>query len=127
MAVGFGLFAGALQLLTWLGGATGAESTGMSMMFMTIVWTIVAAVISGFVTAVLAGSHEMPHASGVGLLMIGLSLLSMRQESLPRPSWYQTAIAGCGPISVMIGAAIRMLWRVRQAVKAKTSAAASRS
>jgi hypothetical protein len=128
VAVGFGLFAGALQLIPWLGAQTGAEATAMRLMLMSIAWTIVAAVISGFVTAWIAGAHEMPHASGLGFLMIGLSILSMQQESLSKPTWYQTAIAGCGPISAMIGAAVRMLWRVRQTAKEKTSTGvASRS
>jgi hypothetical protein len=106
------LFFGAVQLLPLLGRWTGAEGTAMSMTLMTIAWTIVAAVVCGFVTALIAGSHEFPHVAAVGMLMVGLSFLSMRQEALSRPSWYQIAIAGCGPISAFVGAAMQTLRRV---------------
>lgn len=125
--VGFGLFVGALQLIPAIALATGLDSTRLSYMLMSVAWTVVAAVICGFLTAWIAGSHEFPHVSGLGILMVLLSVFSMRQESLSRPSWYQTAIAGCGPISAMFGAAVRMLLRVRQEAKVKTSGAASRS
>jgi hypothetical protein len=114
VAIGFALFVAALQLIPWLAELTGSDGTGMSYMMMSITWTIVAAIICGFVTALVAGAHEFPHASGLGFLMIGLSFVSMQQESISRPTWYQTAIAGCGPISAMVGAAIRMLLRLRQ-------------
>ena len=114
MAIGFACFVAALQLIPWLAELTGSDGTGMSYMMMSIAWTIVAAIICGFVTALIAGGHEFPHASGLGFLMIGLSFVSMQQESISRPTWYQTAIAGCGPISAMVGAAIRMLLRLRQ-------------
>jgi hypothetical protein len=114
VVIGFGLFVAALQLIPWLAELTGFDGTGMSYMMMSIAWTIIAAMICGFVTGLIAGAHEVPHASGLGLLMIGLSFLSMQQESISRPTWYQTAIAGCGPISAMFGAGIRMLFRVRQ-------------
>ncbi|HYA17760.1 MAG TPA: hypothetical protein VEF06_09855 [Bryobacteraceae bacterium] len=127
VAVGFGLFVGALQLIPMIGLQTGADATRVSYLFMTVAWTVVAAGICGFLTAWIAGAHEFPHVSGLGILMVGLSVLSMQQESLSRPSWYQTAIAGCGPISAMFGAAVRMLWRVRHEVKVKTSGDASRS
>ena len=127
VVVGFGLFFGALQLIPQLGAWTGAESTGMSLMLMTITWTVVAAVICGYVTAWIARSHEFPHVAGVGMLMVALGVISMQQESLSRPAWYQTAIAGCGPISAMFGAALRVFLRMRHEAKTKTSGSASRS
>ena len=92
-------------------------------------WTVAAAVVSGYITARIAGAHEFPHAAAVGLLMIGMSFLSMRQEGASRPGWYQITIAGCGPISAMIGAAIRLLAKSRQdsnAANSNTSGVANR-
>jgi hypothetical protein len=127
VAVGFGLFVGALQLIPTVGLQTGADATHVSFLLMTVAWTVVAAAICGFLTAWIAGAHEFPHVSGLGILMVVLSVLSMQQESLSRPGWYQTAIAGCGPISAMFGAAVRTLWRVRHEAKVKTSGTVSRS
>lgn|GEM_PF-2524527 len=81
----------------------------MNYLLVSLAWTVVAAVLAGYVTALAAGSHEFPHTAALGLLMVVLSLISMRQEGIAQPGWYQTTIAGCGPISAMIGAAVRML------------------
>jgi hypothetical protein len=43
--------------------------------------------------------------------IVGMGVASMREAGIDRPGWYQIAIAGCGPISVMIGAAVRLLTR----------------
>ena len=88
--------------------------TGGSSLLLSVTWTIVAAILAGYLAALIAGAHEFPHASAVGLLMIVMSFLSMRAEGAPRPGWYQITIAGCGPISAMIGAAIRLLTKPRQ-------------
>jgi hypothetical protein len=50
----------------------------------------------------------------------------MRQEGVSRPGWYQVTIAGCGPISALIGAAIRLLTKPNQTANSNTSGAASR-
>ena len=78
-----------------------------------VVVTIAGAMAGGFVTAWIAGSHEIPHAAGVGLAMIAMSVLSMRVQGAVRPGWYEIAVAGCGPIAAMVGAAIRMLTKKR--------------
>jgi len=98
-----------------------------SSLLLSVTWTIVAGIFAGYLAALIAGAHEFPHASAVGLLMIGMSFLSMRAEGAPRPGWYQITIAGCGPISAMIGAAIRLLTKPRQTTaNAKTAAPATR-
>ena len=98
----------------------------MNYLLLSVTWTIVAAILGGYVTARLAGSHEFPHAAAMGLLMVGVSFLSMHQEGISQPGWYQTTIAGCGPISAMIGAAIRLLTKRRQTPNGNTSAPAIR-
>jgi len=120
---GFGVFFAIVQMLSALAGSLAAGSlptasfTGnapVNYLVLGVVWTIAAAVVAGYVTARIAGAHEFPHAAAVGLLMIGMSILSMRQEGASQPGWYQIAIAGCGPISAMIGVAIRLLGKPRR-------------
>jgi hypothetical protein len=88
-----------------------ADAGGMNYFLLSITWTVAGAMAGGYVAAFIAGSHEIPHAAGVGLLMVAMSIVSMRQQGASRPGWYETAIAGCGPIAAMIGAALRMLTR----------------
>jgi hypothetical protein len=100
---GFGVFFLIVRILPALAGS----------LLLSVMWTVAAAVLAGYITARIAGAHEFPHAAGVGLLIIAMSFISMRQEGASQPGWYQIAIAGCGPISAMIGAAIRLLTKPR--------------
>jgi hypothetical protein len=102
---GFGVFFAIVHLLS--------AAFGNSL-FLSMGWTVVAAVLGGYIAARIAGAHEFPHAAAVGMLMIAMSVLSMREEGVSRPGWYQITIAGCGPISALIGAAIRLLTKPRQ-------------
>ncbi|MEP6714288.1 MAG: hypothetical protein ABJC09_01865 [Terriglobia bacterium] len=71
--------------------------------------TILAAIAGGFATAWVAGSHEIPHAAGLGLLMIVATLVSMFRNSVTHPGWSEITAAGCGPIAAMLGASLRIL------------------
>ena len=102
--VGFGIFFAIARMVSGSG------------LWVGITATVGAALISGYVTAVIAGAHEFPHVATVGLLMIFTGFLSMRQQGASQPGWYQIAIAGCGPISAMIGAAIRLLTKRRTVI-----------
>ena len=93
----------------------GPEGAGIRYFVMSALWTVCAAMLAGFVTAWIAGKRELPYASGLGLVMIAMSLVAMRNEGASRPGWYETSIAGCGPIAAMLGAAIRMLIKARGA------------
>jgi len=62
----------------------------------------------------IAGAHEFPHVAAVGLFMVWLGYMSMRAEGASQPGWEQITIAGCGPISAMVGAAIRVLTKLRK-------------
>jgi hypothetical protein len=112
--LGFGVFIAIVRMLNAFAGSLDANGPVMNYLLLSVTWTIVAAVLAGYITARVAASHEFPHVAAVGLLMVIASLLSMRQEGLAQPGWCQTTIAGCGPISAMIGAAIRMLTKRRQ-------------
>jgi uncharacterized membrane protein len=128
--LGFGVFFAIIQMLSALAGSLNAgdlsNAAPGNYLLLSVTWTIAAAVLCGYIAARIAGAHEFPHAAAVGLLMIGMSFLSMRQEGASRPGWYQITIAGCGPISAMIGAAIRLLTKSRQSANSNTSGAASR-
>jgi hypothetical protein len=126
--VGFAVFLGALQTMPSLAEDIGADAGGMNYMMFSLAFTVVAAVVSGYATAWIAGAHEFPHAATVGFLMIATSFVSVQQAAISKPSWYQITIGGCGPVSVLIGAAIRVFVRLRQPATAKenTSGEASR-
>lgn len=84
-----------------------AEQSGFHIL--NVVWTVAVSVVAGYLTAWIAGRHEYPHASTVGFLLVAASVVSMRQQALVRPSWYEITVAGCGPISALIGCALRIL------------------
>ena len=123
--LGFGVFAGLIRLLPGFTEPL-ASAPASTYLFVNIVWTVVAAIIGGYLAALLAGSHEFPFAAAVGMLIIGVGLMSMRQEGATRPGWYHITLAGCGPISAMIGAALRVLTKRRQPANSNTSAEAIR-
>jgi hypothetical protein len=115
VVVGFLIFAVFIRMLNVFTGAAESGGAVMNFLLLSVTWTVAAAVLAGYTAARLAGSREFPHAAALGLLMVIVSLASMRQEGVTQPGWYQTTIAGCGPISAMIGAAIRLLTKGRQA------------
>jgi hypothetical protein len=100
MLFGFGIFFAAVQILS-------------GSLLVTVTGTVIAAIVGGYIAARIAGAHEFPYAAAVGMLMIGMSVLSMRQAGVSKPGWYQITIAGCGPISALIGAAICLLTKPR--------------
>ena len=118
IVAGFGIFWGALQAVPFLIEQGGADSDPMMFVLVHVSIATVAAFIAGLATAWIAGTHEFPHVSTVGLLMIGMAVLSMKSQAVFRPGWYQIAIAGCGPISAMTGGAIVALLRVRRRQRA---------
>lgn len=111
IVAGFGIFYGALRMM---------PETGL---MVNVTLTIVAALISGYLTALIAGAHELPHVAAVGISMVFLGVVSMRQQGAAQPGWHQISIAGCGPVSAMIGAGIRLLTKPRQSAKASASEA----
>ncbi len=126
VVVGFLIFAVFIQVLNMFTSLAQDGGAVMNFLVVSVTWTVAAAVLAGYMAARIAGSREFPHAAALGLLMVILSLVSMRQEGIKQPGWYQTTIAGCGPISAMIGAAIRLLTKGRQTANRNTSADASR-
>jgi hypothetical protein len=124
--VGFLIFIVFVRILAAFTGGLEAGGAVMNFLLLSVIWTVAAAMVSGYTTARLAGSREFPHAAALGLLMVVVSFLSMKHEGMAQPGWYQTTIAGCGPLSAMIGAAIRLLTKPRQTANGNMSPAASR-
>ena len=124
VCLGFAVFFGIVRGMTLVVGSgpdtSGAYTNGpvMNYLIESLSWTVGAALISGFITAWIAGSREFPHAAALSLLMVIASYVSMRQEGISQPGWYQTSVAGCGPLAAMIGAAIRILAKQRRASRA---------
>ena len=111
-----GVFAGyGLMVLILKVFGPGPEGTGMNYFITSAVWTVAATLLSGFLTAWIAGQRELPYASALGLVMIAMSLVEMRSEGASRPGWYETSIAGCGPVAALVGAAVRLLFKGRRA------------
>lgn len=127
VGVGFIVFFVMVRAMSAFEGSLEAGGAVLNYLLLSISWTIAGAIIAGLITARIAGSREFPHAAALGLLMVIVSIVSMRQQGIAQPGWYQTTIAGCGPISAMIGAAIRLLTKQRtQPANRNTSAPANR-
>jgi hypothetical protein len=84
------------------------DTSSANYFLLTLTWTVFGAIAAGFIAALIAGSHEIPHAAGVGFLLILWSFWSMSQQAITRPGWIEITVGGCGPIACMIGGAIRM-------------------
>lgn len=113
VAVGFALFLVAIRFIPARTDIEIPGTTALQFLVVSVSCTIAAALVSGFVTAMIAGRREIPHASLLGMLMIGASFISMLQAGKTHPGWYETAIGGCGPVSAVLGAAVRVLSRKR--------------
>ncbi len=90
------------------------KNIGVAYMVASVAWTVFAALFGGFVAAWIAGARELPWSAGVGFLLVVLSIVLMRRQGAAQPGWYETAVAGCGPISALIGGAIRLLTKPRK-------------
>lgn len=109
-----GVFAGygvVVLVLRFFG--PGPTGSGMNYFIVSALWTVAGAFLGGFVTAWIAGKHELPFASALGMALIATSMIAMRREGASRPGWYETSVAGCGPVAALVGAAVRMLVKRR--------------
>jgi hypothetical protein len=123
---GFVVFFIIIRMLAAFVGTLDAGGAVMNFLLLSVTWSVAGAVIAGYTTARIAASHEFPHVAALALLMVVIGIVSMRQEGIAHPGWYQTTIAGCGPIAAMLGAAIRLLTKRNQTENRNTSAPANR-
>ena len=91
----------------------GPTGSGMGYFIESAAWTVAAALLAGFTTAWIALGAELPAASILGLVIVAMSVVAMRRRGISRPGWYETSMAGCGPVAALLGAAIRLLIRRR--------------
>ncbi len=117
-------FAAAIALIAFCEWAAvysfGAKTVDTTYMLASVTWTICAAILGGYIAASIAGARELPWSAAVGFLLVALSAVAMRRNGAAQPGWYETAVAGCGPISALIGGAIRMLTKPRMSPRTET-------
>ncbi|MES1262285.1 MAG: hypothetical protein ABUS49_11165 [Acidobacteriota bacterium] len=113
VAAGFtatALFIGILTpMVTRAFGVENFQSFSMGLLLATLGYTVTAAALGGYLTGFVAGRRELPHAAALGCLLIGIGIVSMARHGEARPGWYETTIAGCGPIAALFGAGVRRL------------------
>ena len=113
LVAGFALFASLIgvfhPLVERTLGVEHFQSFSMSVLFATLAYSVVSAVLAGYLVGLIAGRREVPHAAGLGLMIIAMSIATMRKLGEVRPGWYEVTIAGCGPIAAIFGAAVRRL------------------
>jgi hypothetical protein len=112
VVLGFLVFAGIASWLAGLGEQWGAAAQS-TYLFVNLACIVVGAALAGYIAAFLGDGHEFPWAASVGLLIVILAFSQMRTEGANRPGWYHMMLAGCGPISTLIGAAVRVLTKRR--------------
>jgi hypothetical protein len=113
LLAGFAVFAALTGVFRPLVGRTlgvpGFQSFTMGVLVATLAYSVISAALAGYLAGWIAGRLELAHAAGLGLMIIGISIVSMRQLGEARPGWYEATIASCGPVAAMFGAAVRRL------------------
>lgn len=113
LLAGFAVFAALTGVFRPLVGRTlgvpGFQSFTMGILVATLAYSVISAALAGYLAGWIAGRLELAHAAGLGLMIIAMSIVSMRQLGETRPGWYEATIAGCGPVAAMFGAAVRRL------------------
>lgn len=112
VVIGFLVFAAITTWLAGLGEQWGAAAAS-TYLFANLAWIVAGAVAAGYIAAFFGDGHEFPWAASVGLLIVILAFSQMISEGANRPGWYHMMLAGCGPVSALIGAALRVLTKRR--------------
>jgi hypothetical protein len=106
--IGFVLFVAAIRLIP-----TPPDTYPTNYLLLNLMCTISAAILCGYLTALIAGRYELPHAATLGVVMVMVGFFAMHQAAARSPGWPEMAIAGCGPIAAMMGGALRVLTKRR--------------
>ena len=79
---------------------------------LTVVCTFPAAVIAGFIAALVARQSELAHGLAVGaILVLVLGISTLLREPEDAPAWYQLALPGVALPGTLLGAGLRLLIR----------------
>jgi len=90
-------------------GVEGFESFSMPLLLAGLSYSVLGAMVGGYITALIAGRRELPHGAALGILIVALALWSMRRRGEIRPGWQEMTLAGCGPVAAIFGSALRMM------------------
>ncbi len=107
----FAVVAGYSVLAAFLRLFAPVSGEGMSFFLTSAACVAGGSLLGGLMTAFVAENHEFAHAAGLGMVMIVMSLISMRHAGAERPGFYETSMAACGPMAALLGAAIRLLFK----------------
>lgn len=74
-----------------------------------LLYSFGAAMIGGFVTAVIAPRSPLAHVGVLAALICVLAIVSALQSGDKQPRWYQLALAIIGPLGALFGGLVRVL------------------
>ena len=69
----------------------------------------IAALCGGFLTAAIAGRSPLAHGLALAVVIVLMSILSMKQAGASQPRWYQLTLATAMPALALTGAFIRAM------------------
>lgn len=78
-------------------------------MYANLFYSFGAAMIGGFVAAVLAPRAPLAHACALASLVFVLAIVSALQMGTRQPRWYQLALAIVGPLGTIFGGMVQAL------------------
>jgi hypothetical protein len=88
----------------WVGSE---RAPGSSYVYTNLLFSYGAAMIGGYVAAVIGASAPLAHACALAVIVLVLSIVSAVQIGDRQPRWYQVTLALLGPLGVVIGGWIR--------------------
>ena len=89
----------------WVG-AKGSPRAGY--VFVNLGYSIIAAIVGGYVTAWMAQSNPLIHTLALALIVLLLSALSALQQRGMQPIWYQLLLVAIPPVGVFFGGLLRL-------------------
>lgn len=88
----------------WVGSE---RAPGSSYVYTNLLFSYGAAMIGGYVAAVIGANAPLAHACALAVIVLVLSIVSAVQIGDRQPRWYQVTLALLGPLGVVIGGWIR--------------------
>jgi peptidoglycan/LPS O-acetylase OafA/YrhL len=112
--VGYLVLAVAIMALfaVWFG-SSDAQPTGAFMIY-SLIYGLMAAIVAGYITALIAGRAEMRHAIALAAVALILGIVSMVMAGGREPLWYQVANLFVVVDGVLTGGFLRRLRRQRR-------------
>ena len=89
---------------TWVGSE---RAPNASYVYTNLLYSFGAAMIGGYVAAVIGSHAPLAHACALAVVVFVLSIVSAAQIGDRQPRWYQAALALIGPLGAVLGGWIR--------------------